>query len=141
MPKPITGSTSAPSDEDKEKRSLVNELIKSENQVTVDSAKNLATACFSAIGVSLALKDKWLGTNPPLRQTVLLGFSLAVFLLASLFSLMAVNSFRHRVTPTDFEDVLEEIHRVAKARHRLTSASFVLFVVATAMVAWVALSH
>lgn len=130
-----SGVSSAITEDDSRKRTIVEELIRSENKVVVGFAKQLVTTSFSAIGVVLALKDKWLGANPPLWQKALLGSAVALFLVASLLATMAAAAYRHRVSLSDYADVDAELHRIAKLRYRLTTLAFGLLLLAIVAIA------
>jgi hypothetical protein len=131
----ISGVSSAPTEDDSRKRTIVAELIQSENKAVIDFAKQLVTTSFSAIGIVLALKDKWLGANAPLWQKALLGCAVALFLVASLLATMAAAAYRHRVSLSDYADVDAELHRVARLRYRLTTSAFGLLLLATLVIA------
>lgn len=126
-------------EDDLRKREIVRELIRAENQRIVDFAKYMLTVSFSAIGVVLALKDKWIGTNAPPHQKLLLGISIALLLATGLLATLAVSSRIHKVSESDYADVDSELHRIAGQRYRLTQLGFVFCVVATTIVAVVAI--
>jgi hypothetical protein len=131
----ISGVSSAPTDDDTRKQKLVSDLIQSENKTVIDFAKQLVTTSFSAIGVVLALKEKWVGANAALWQKALLGGAVALFLLAGLLATMAAAAYRHRISLSDYEDVDAELHRVASIRYRLTASAFGLLLLATLVIA------
>jgi hypothetical protein len=135
----IPGESSMLTEDDARKRDAVNDLIRSQNKVIVEFAKQLVTLNFSAIGVVLALKEKWLGVSPPLQEKVLLGIAVALFLAAALLSTTAAGAYPHRVSLSDYSEVDEEIQRVARLRYRLTLLGFGASVVATILVAAVVL--
>lgn len=135
----IPGESSALTEEDSRKHDMVKELMQSQNKVIVDFAKHLMTVSFSAIGVVLALKDKWLSTDAPSHQELLLGIAIALFLATGLVATLAASAYIHRVSLSDYADVDAEQHRVARLRHRLTSLGFGLSAVATIIVAAVAI--
>jgi|HubBroStandDraft_6_1064221.scaffolds.fasta_scaffold108265_2 hypothetical protein len=131
----ISGVSSAPTEDDSRKRTIVAELIQSENKAVIDFAKQLVTTSFSAIGIVLALKDKWLGANALLWQKSLLGCAVALFLVASLLATMAAAAYRHHVSLSDYTDVDAELHRVARLRYRLTVSAFGFLLLATLIIA------
>jgi hypothetical protein len=131
----ISGVSSAPTEDDSRKLKTVQDLVQSENKVIVDFAKQLVTIAFSAIGVVLALKEKWLGANAPIWQKAMLGVAVALFLTASLLATMAAAAYRHRVSLADYDNVDAELHRVAKFRYNLTTSAFGLLLVATVVIA------
>jgi len=135
----IHGESSALSEEDARKRDLVKKLMESENKTIAEFAKHLVTVAFSAIGVVLALKDKWLDAHAPSQQRIMLGIALALYLAAGLISSMAAGLYGHRISLSDYEDVDAELHRVATFRHRLTSLGLMLTAAATVLIALVAL--
>ena len=131
----ISGESSAPTEDDSRKRTIVKDLVQSENKVVADFAKQLVTTGFSAIGVVLALKEKWLGANAPLWQKAMLGSAVALFLVSTLLATMAAAVYRHRVSLSDYADVDAELHRVATLRYKLTTVAFALLLLATVVIA------
>jgi hypothetical protein len=127
-------------EDDTRKRDVVKELIQSENKGIADFAKHLVTVSFSAIGFVLALKEKWLGTNAPLQQKVLLGLAIVLFMAAALLATMAAGIYQHRVSLSDYADVDTELHRVARLRYRLTRVGFAVLVLATILLATIVIS-
>ncbi len=125
--------------EDSRRYDLVKSVMQAQTKVIVEFAKLLVTVSFSAVGVVVALKDKWLGDDPPSYQEVLLGIAVALFLATALVATLAASSYVHRVSLSDYADVDAEVHRVATLRHRLTIAGYGLALAATAIVAAVAL--
>ena len=141
MPDPVIKAVSSElTEQDIDKQSLVKDLIKSQNRVIVDFAKQLVTVSFSAIGVVLALRDKWLGQHPSQTAVILLAIAIAAFLTTGLMGLLSTNAFPHRVTLDDYDGVYAEVQRVARARARLTSVGFGAAVTGVLLVALVALS-
>lgn len=135
----VHAESSAPTDEDVRKRDLVKELLKSENKAIADFAKHVVTVSFSAIGVVLALKDKWLDPHPSRPQILLLGFALLLYLAAALVASLAAGVYGHRVSLSDYEQIDAELHRVAAMRHRFTKLGLILTAVATVIIAFIAL--
>jgi hypothetical protein len=131
----ISGDSSAPTEDDSRKRSIVKDLVQSENKVVTDFAKQLVTTGFSAIGVVLALKEKWLGANAPLWEKAVLGGVVALFLVSTLLATTAAAVYRYRVSLSDYADVDAELHRVATLRYKLTTAAFAFLVIATGVIA------
>lgn len=135
----IPAVSSELTEEDLRKHAMVKDLMHSQNKVIADFAKHLVTVSFSAIGIVLALKDKWLGTNAPSYQELLLGIAIALFLVTGLVATLAVSAHILRVSLSDYADIDVELHRVARLRYRLTILGFGLSLVATIIVATVAL--
>jgi len=131
----VSGVSSAPAEDDIRRRTIVDELMQAESKAIIEFAKTLVTLSFSAIGVVLALKDKWLGPNPPSWQRALLGCSVALFLATSLLATMAAAAYGHRVSLSDFGDVDAELHRVARRRYKLTMSAFGLALLAVMVTA------
>jgi hypothetical protein len=98
------------------------------------------TTGFSAIGVVLALKEKWLGAHAALWQKALLGSAVALFLVSTLLATMAAAVYRHRVSLSDYADVDAELHRIAKLRYKLTTVAFGLLLLATVVIAVIVIS-
>jgi hypothetical protein len=138
-PQVIVAESAPPTPEDERKRELVSQLLDSENGRLIDVAKHLATTCFSAVGVVLALHDKWVPAAAPPRVTTLLASAIVLYLGAGVSSLFSAGAYVHRVTLADYEDVDAERHRVATIRYRLVIAALVLFVTATLLISAVAL--
>jgi hypothetical protein len=139
MADPIPAESVELTDEDLRKRDIVKALRESQNQRLVDFAKHLLTVSFSAIGVVLALKDKWLGTDAPPHKKLLLGIAIALFLATGLLATLAASIYTHRVSLSDYTDVDAELDRVARLRYRLTWIGFGLSAAATILVAIIAI--
>jgi hypothetical protein len=135
----VQGVSSELTDEDSRKRDLVKTLMTSENKAIAEFAKHLVTVAFSAIGVVLALKDKWLDSPAPFQQRMLLGIALVLFLAAALTSSLAAGVYGHRISLSDYEGVDAELHRVAMFRHRLTNLGLIFIAAATVVVVLIAL--
>ena len=116
-------------------------LVQSENSRLVDVAKQLVTICFSAVGIVLTLKEKWLGASPSINARSALGAAIALYLCAAVLTMLAAGAYVHRVTTSDYDEVDAELHRVATIRFRLTTAGFVLILLATAIVSIVATTN
>jgi len=100
----------------------------------------LVTICFSAIGVVLALKDKWIRGLPDEQvKSTLLAVAIALFLLGALISAMATRASRLRLSLSDYADVEGELSRLAGRRHYCTVASMGLIAVGVGVVAVVVL--
>jgi len=124
------------SEEDTRQRNLVTDLISKENSIVIDFAKSLVTLCISAIGVILALKDKWLhGVSGEQAKSRWLGVSIGLLLIASVISALAMRSSQLRVSLADYSGVEHELSRIAERRHYLTMVSIALIVGAAAIVA------
>lgn len=132
--------SSAPTVEDARQRTLVEGLIKTENAAIGGFAKQLVTISFSAIGVVLTLKEKWLGAASDGLPKTLLGLAIVLFLAAGALAAFTTGAFAHKVTLADFSQVEAELRRVARKRHRFVTTGFVLSLLATALVAYVAIS-
>jgi hypothetical protein len=135
----IAAESSALTDDDVRKRGLVKKLMQSQNKVLIDFAKHLVTVSFSAVGVVLALKDKWVGASSVVGASWLLGIAIAMFLASGVTATIAVGVFIHRVNLVDYADAELELQRVATLRYRLTRLSLGLSLIATILVATVAL--
>ena len=138
-PQVIVAESSAPTPEDERQRLLVSQLLEAENGRLVDVAKHLATVCFSAVGVVLALHDKWVPTSAARSVTTALGGAIVLYLAAGVSSLFGAGAYVHRVTLADYAEVDVERHRVATIRFRLVILALALFVAATLLVSIVAL--
>lgn len=136
---PIPAESVELTEEDLRKRDIVKELMQSQNQRLIEFAKHLLTVSFSAIGVVLALKDKWLGTDAPPYKKLLLGIAVALFLATGLLATLAASIYTYRVSLSDYTDVDAELDRVASLRYRLTWIGYGLSVVATIIVAVIAI--
>ena len=133
-------ATSAPlSPQDQLSQTMVKELIQAQQKVLVDYAKHLATVAFAAIGLVFTMNDKWLGAAPAAGDVRLLGIAVMLYLGTGVVATAAAGVFPHRVSLADHADVEAELGRVARQRYWLAVAGFFLFVVATAMVALVAI--
>jgi hypothetical protein len=139
-PPVIVAESSSPTPDDERKRALVSQLLDSENGRLIDVAKHLATTCFSAVGVVLALHDKWVPAGAAPRATTLLASAIVLYLAAGVSSLFGAGAYVHRVTLADYADVDAERHRVATIRYRLVIMALALFVAGTLLISVVALS-
>lgn len=138
----IAGESSVVTEEDVRKQGLVKDLIQNQTKVISEFAKQLVTMAFTAIGVVIAFKEKWLGATATRYQLLLLGVAIVFYLGAGLIGALAVSAQLHRVSLVDYADVDNEIARVVRLRFRLTMISFSLFAVATLLVAITAIgSH
>jgi hypothetical protein len=135
----IPAESTALTDDDVRKRDLVKELIQAQNQRLVDFAKHLLTVSFSAIGVILAFKEKWLPEGAPSHHKVLLGIAVALFLVTAILSTLAASTYVHRVSLSDYAEVDVELQRVATRRYWLTQFAFGISVIAMVLVALVVL--
>jgi hypothetical protein len=129
-----------PSADDLRRVGLVEKLLETENKAISDFAKHVVTVSFTAIGVVLTLKEKWLGAAPPGAAKSALGVAIVLYLAAGALASLAAGAFEHKVSLSDFGEVDAELRRVARKRHRLVSAAFALSLLATALVAWIALA-
>jgi hypothetical protein len=118
----IEGESLPVLDDDIRMRGFVTELVLSENKLIADFAKHIVTVGFSAVGVILALKDKWLAGSPGTASTWL-GIAIALLLIASLVSSIAIKPLRLRVSMDDYGEVESELSRIGRLRYRLTMAA------------------
>jgi len=140
MPEPpIRAESAALSDEDTRKRDLVKQLMQKQTDRLVEFSKHLLTVSFSAIGVVLALKDKWIGANEA-NKKLLLGIAMVLFLFTGLLATLAASVYTYRVSLSDYADVDAEVTRVARLRYKLTWLGFAAAALATILVVFVALN-
>jgi uncharacterized membrane protein (DUF485 family) len=130
---------SAVTPEDRRKHEIATTIVQSENQRLIDVATHLVTVSFSAIAVVLTLQEKWLGTPPSTGGKSALAAAIVLYLGAAVLTTLAAGAYVHRITTADYSDVDAELHRVATLRYRLTSAGFVLILLATIIVSIVAM--
>jgi hypothetical protein len=138
---PISATSTRPSPLDVLNQQMVKELVQAQQRVLVDYGKHLATVAFAAVGLVFTLSEKWLGDAPAARNVRLLGLAVTLYLGTAMLATVAAGVFLHRVSFADPGEVEEELTRVARLRFRLASAGFFLFVIATVMVALVALGR
>jgi hypothetical protein len=136
---PIRATSAPPGPTDALRQEMVKELVLSQQKVLVDYGKQLATAAFAAMGLVFTLTDKWLGHAPDPGKVRLLGIAIALFLVTSVLGAAAAGVFRHRVSLSDPDNVEDELGRVARIRFRLNSVAFLLLVIATGLVGFVAI--
>lgn len=119
----IPASSEEPSDEDVRLRALVTELISQQNRAMIDLGKTMLTLTFTAIGVVLALHERWPGapTRSGAARTLLIAALVALFLSVPLY-LTVVRGYRVAVSPVDYQLVEEELSRLATLRNRLLTA-------------------
>ena len=139
MPPVITAESSTLDAEDVRKRDLVAKVIAGENSRLIEVAKHLVTLSFSAVGVVLALQDKWLVKPAPARLKVALGAAVVLYLVASVLATLAAGVYVHRISVSDYTEVDRELHRVATVRYRLSVAGLTLILIATIVVCAVAI--
>jgi len=135
MPKAIVGESSDLTEEDARKRDVVKDLSQNQNKVIIEFAKQLVTMAFTAIGVVLALKEKWLGAAARPYQIVLLALAILLYLGTGLIAALAVSAQLHRVSLADYAEVDSEVARVSKLRFKMTMIGFSFFGAATLLVA------
>lgn len=136
---PIVAESSELSEDDLRKRDLVKDLVQNQNNVIVEFAKQLVTVSFTAIGLVLALKEKWLGAAARPYQMLLLGAAIVLYLATGLIATLAASAQLYRVSLADYANVDSEIARVAKLRFRLTMIGVGLCGLATILIAFTAI--
>jgi hypothetical protein len=126
--------------EDLRRRALVTDLIAKENAVAIEFAKNLVTVSLSAVGIILALKDKWLEGLPDIGlRSTWLAVAVGLLLVASLVCAFAMRSVRLQVSLADYAEVDDELNRVVRQRHHLTMAGMALIAMSVVITTSVAL--
>jgi hypothetical protein len=139
--KTIRAESSALTPDDVRKQKIAAEFVQSQNIRLIDVAKQLVTICFSAVGIVLTLKEKWLGASPSVTARTALGVAIVLYLSAAVLTMLAAGAYRHRITTSDYGEVDAELQRVATIRYWLTSAGFCLILVATVIISVVATSY
>ena len=124
-------------DDDTTRRSLAVTVIEKSNEVSVDFAKQLVTVAFSATGLVLALKDKWLAADDTFGS-VLLAAGLVLFLASALTSTLAVAGRNVPVSLSDYQDVDADLVRIAHERAVITWVAVALLAVGALLTAWCA---
>ena len=132
----IQATSEEPSEEDIRLRKLVTDLISQQNKAMIDLGKIMLTLTFTAIGVVLALQERWFGgtslSGTPRR--------LLIFALVALFAsvpiyLTVVRGYRMRVSTADYQLVEDEFLRLASMRNKLLTAGMILTGLAAALLA------
>lgn len=137
---PIAGTAGELTGEDVERRAIVSALMQAENPTIIDFAKHLVTVAFAAVGVVVTFADKWLGaTGNAGPKRALLGGAIALMLAAAALAAYAASAATYRVSLSDYDDVDEELHRVARRRYALTRAAMLLLIAAVVLLSAVAL--
>lgn len=129
VPQVVQAGGSLPTPDDEHLRQLASDVLANENKTVITFAKNLVTVCFSAIGVIVALQQ-YTSAHAAHRNIVVLGIAIALLLVASVVSSLAIQAVRLRVSENDYGMVSSELHRAAKYRYRLTWAALALIIVA-----------
>ena len=139
-PRNVHAESSELTPEDRRKRKLASDLIRAQNDRLVTVAKQLGTLAFSAIGVVLSLREKWLGQHPAVMLKSALGIAAAMYLVAVVLAMFAAGIYVFRISRSDYGDVDNELLRVAATRYRLCLGALIGIVLATIAVAFVALT-
>lgn len=123
----IRAASEEPSSEDVRLRKLVTELITQQNTAMVDLAKSMLTITFTAIGVVLALQEKWFGGAALTggARRLLIGALIALLFSVPVY-LTVVKGYRMKVSTTDYQNVEGELTRLAALRQRLLSIGMAL---------------
>jgi hypothetical protein len=123
-----------PSAEDARLRTLVTDLISQQNKAMIDLAKNMLTITFTAIGVVLALQEKWLGGSEQTgaARGLVIGALVALFLSVPVY-LTVIRGYRMAVSTTDYQLVEDELSRLATLRSKLVNAGMGLTGLAAAL--------
>lgn len=128
----VKAKGSLPTPDDEYRRQLARKVLANENKAVMRFAKNLVTVCFSAIGVIVVLQQ-YTSTHATHHNVVVLGIAIALLLVASVVSSLAVQTVRLRVSENDYGEVSNELHRAARYRYRLTWAALALIIVAVVL--------
>jgi hypothetical protein len=132
----IHATSEEPSAEDARLRKLLTDLISQQNKTMIDLAKSMLTITFTAIGVVLALQEKWFG-GPTLTGAArgLVICALAALFLSVPVYLTVIRGYRMAVSTTDYQLVEEELSRLATLRSRLVNVGMVLTGLAAVLLA------
>ncbi len=132
VPPVVVAEGSLPTPDDEHRRQLASEVLANENKAVMRFAKNLVTVCFSAIGVIVALQQ-YTSAHTTHHNIVVLGIAIALLLVASVVSSLAIQAVRLRVSENDYGEVSRELHRAARYRYRLTWVALALIIVAVVL--------
>lgn len=132
----IRAASEEPSPEDVRLRKLVTELITQQNTAMIGLAKSMLTITFTAIGVVLALQEKWFGGTALTggARRLLIGALIALLLSVPVY-LTVVKGYRMKVSTTDYELVEDELTRLAALRKTLLNVGMVLTGLAAVLLA------
>jgi hypothetical protein len=120
--------------EDMRKKKLVDDLFQAQNKTIIEFAKHIVTVSIAAIGVELALKDKWLSGQAASRHgALILTIAISFFFLSAVICSATVCVQKIRVTSSDYENVDSELQRVASFRYRTTGAGVFFALLATCL--------
>ena len=132
----IQATSEEPSAEDARLRTMVTDLISQQNKAMTDLAKSMLTITFTAIGVVLALQEKWFGGSRPTGAARGLVISALVVLFLSVpVYLTVIGGYRIAVSTTDYQTVEEELSRLVTLRSRLVNMGMVLTGLAAVLLA------
>jgi hypothetical protein len=121
--RPLRATSRPLRETDTRKRDLAWEILRGSNEPVVGFAKLMVPTALSAIGVIVGLAQAGgrLATPGAPRALVLVG---CLLILGAMLLFAGVVYARHvRVSPDDYEAVLEELMRAASARHWLTTTA------------------
>lgn len=124
----IRGRSEPLSESDERDREVALELVNKANDVVTGFAKQMATVSLTAVGVVLTLADlRGLGEA---AQTAL-AIVCAAYLVASVLFALALWPRRFLVSRDDYRGSQAHVLDVARRRHELATAGFVLVVLGT----------
>ncbi len=137
---PIVGGSLELTDEDLKRRAIVVALLQAENPTIIEFAKHLVTVSFAAVGVVVGLADKWVGVGENVgTKRLLLGVAIVLMLSSAACAAYAASAWTYAVTLSDYDEVENELHSVAKRRYRFTRVAMLLLVAAIIVLSAVAL--
>ena len=123
----IRAASEDPTSEDARLRKLVTELITQQSKAMVDLGKSMLTITFTAIGVVLALQEKWFGGTALTGSARRLLIAALIALLSSVpVYLTVVKGYRMKVSTADYQDVEGELTRLAALRQKLLNIGMAL---------------
>ena len=118
--------------DDEEKRTFAWALMKGSNDVVVGFAKLMSTTSMTAIGVTLSLAAfAGLGTGDDLWKLLLVSVACVAYLAAALLFSFVVRGQPMNVSPSDYDNVMEEFLSAAQLRQRMTNVGLCLVAFAT----------
>ncbi|MCH5643967.1 hypothetical protein [Gordonia sp. ABSL49_1] len=124
--------------DDKRQVKLVAQLQAAENTTVVAFAKQMVTACFSAIAAVVALNE-YKSSQSSQLELRLLGVSVALLLIGGIVASLAMVTQRLKVSRDNFSEVDDELRRLATTRFQLSAVALALFSVAVVIAAAVIL--
>lgn len=121
----VLGTSQPLSETDTRKRELAWEVLRSSNEPVLGFAKIMVPTSLSSIGAIIGLAQAGGRLVPGAPRSLVLA-ACCLNLLSMLLFAWVVYARPIRISPEDYDDVLDELLKAATARHRVTTAGLCL---------------